>query len=240
MFGLLFSRWPDFLLIQNPPAIPALIICYFFCRILGIKLIIDWHNYSYTILALSLGDKHILVRLTGWIEFTVGKRSDANFCVTRAMKADLEKRGITAVTLYDRPPKQFQPISVQEKHELIKSLAESYSLFSEDCEEGQTIFTQLERDGKISLRKTRPGLLISSTSWTEDEDFSILLDALQFYENACLAEFPLPKLVVAITGKGPLKEFYSEIISKRNWGNVKVITPWLTAEDYPKFLGKEL
>jgi beta-1,4-mannosyltransferase len=35
------------------------------------------------------------------------------------------------------------------------------------------------------LKPTRPGILVSSTSWTEDEDFSILLDALEIYDSSC-------------------------------------------------------
>lgn len=47
-----------------------------------------------------------------------------------------------------------------------------------ESQETRTAFTQLVR-GKVELRKGRPGLLLSSTSWTPDEDFSILMDALQ-------------------------------------------------------------
>lgn len=49
-----------------------------------------------------------------------------------------------------------------------------------------TIFTEWvpsedkeSRDKNLALKEKRPGLLVSSTSWTEDEDFSILVDALQ-------------------------------------------------------------
>lgn len=71
---------------------PTLIIVWFVCRIRSSKFIIDWHNYGYTILALSLGEKHLLVRLYSRLEFNFGKRSDYNFCVTRSMKDDLRKR----------------------------------------------------------------------------------------------------------------------------------------------------
>lgn len=50
----------------------------------------------------------------------------------------------------------------------------------------------------------------------------------------------LPDLICAITGKGPLKEFYKSIIELKNWKHVTVITPWLENEDYPKMLGTKL
>lgn len=40
-------------------------------------------------------------------------------------------------------------------------------------------FTELSESGKVQFKPDRPGLLVSSTSWTPDEDFSILLKALQ-------------------------------------------------------------
>jgi beta-1,4-mannosyltransferase len=42
---------------------------------------------------------------------------------------------------------------------------------------------------------------VSSTSWTKDEDFGILLGALEKYESEAGALMPF--LHVLITGKGP-------------------------------------
>lgn len=42
----------------------------------------------------------------------------------------------------------------------------------------KTAFTEVA-ENKVVLRADRPGLLLSSTSWTPDEDFDILMQALQ-------------------------------------------------------------
>merc|ERR1712135_48040 len=84
----------------------------------------------------------------------------------------------------------------------------------------------------------RPALLISSTSWTEDEDFGILLSALKEYDTYALEKVggDLPNLICVITGKGPLKDHYCSLISNQVWRKVQIITPWLEPEDYPKLL----
>ena len=46
----------------------------------------------------------------------------------------------------------------------------------------------------------------------------------------------LPDLICIITGKGPEKEHYCQVIRQRSWSRVTVITPWLEPEDYPKVL----
>ncbi|CAG9333818.1 unnamed protein product [Blepharisma stoltei] len=76
-------------------------------------------------------------------------------------------------------------------------------------------------------------LIVSSTSFTEDEDFSIVISALDKLETV-LTETEYITLV--ITGKGPLKDYYKNLISQKTWKKSKVIFAWLEAEDYPTLL----
>lgn len=85
--------------------------------------------------------------------------------------------------LYDHPPAQFQSMTLEKKHELYYKLSQDFpELLRRDHEENQfesTQFTYKDIEGNVHLRSDRPGILISSTSWTPDEDFSILLNALE-------------------------------------------------------------
>lgn len=92
LFTLIFRQSrPNILMLQNPPAIPTIFVAWFYCFVFRVSLIIDWHNYAHSIMALSLDENHILVRFTKWVESYFGQMATANFCVTRAMQADLLK-----------------------------------------------------------------------------------------------------------------------------------------------------
>lgn len=168
----------------------------------------------------------------------------------------------SATVLYDRPSPAFQPISVIKKHELFKKLAVEYSIFaSNDMQNDSlavesTVFTQKLQNGDVILKPNRPALLISSTSWTPDEDFGILLRALESiffatvrqvifirkfsisleYDDVASSSSNYPNLLCVITGKGPQKEHYLQLISNKMWIKVSILTPWLESEDYPKLL----
>ena len=132
------------------------------------------------------------------------------------MKRDLLDRfKIDAKTLYDKPKESFGPIDTEQSHELFLKLGEKYTEFS--GENNATAFTQVDKDGQCSWILRRPAILISSTSWTEDEDFGILLEALLAYDNASSEgkHLQLPKLLCVITGKGPQKEYYRTLIDNQ-------------------------
>ena len=105
----------------------------------------------------------------------------------------------------------------------------------------ETLFTSFnEVSDNIELKKTSPIILVSSTSWTEDEDFQILLDALyEFdtkYAERLISNNNSLKVVCVITGKGPLKSKYINKLTEYSFKYTKFIFPWLIPEDYPKML----
>lgn len=96
------------------------------------------------------------------------------------MKEDLRKNHeINAVVFYDRPPDFFKETTIEEKHRLFTKLGTEYDVFVKGCDKNETVFTRQLPDSEIVLRKDRPAFIVSSTSWTEDEDFSVLLSALE-------------------------------------------------------------
>jgi beta-1,4-mannosyltransferase len=94
---------PRAILVQNPPAFPTLAAARIAARFCGARLIVDWHNYGFTLLALRLGSGSLLVRMSRWYEFAAGRKADAHLCVSEALRRDLQRAGISAQVLYDRP-----------------------------------------------------------------------------------------------------------------------------------------
>uniref|UniRef100_A0A669BGL0 ALG1 chitobiosyldiphosphodolichol beta-mannosyltransferase n=1 Tax=Oreochromis niloticus TaxID=8128 RepID=A0A669BGL0_ORENI len=205
---LLTMELQEHVLMQNPPGLPSIAVTWFVCLLRGSRFIIDWHNYGYTIMALSHGPAHPVVRLAKWYEHFFGPLASHNLCVTNAMKDDLQKNwSIKATTLYDRPASVFRETPLRLQHELFVRLAAVYPQFrhtgSEEAE--RTIFSVRDlADSTVTLRAERPALLLSSTSWTEDEDFSILLTALEEYEGFIKGGASLPPLLCVITGSADL------------------------------------
>lgn len=225
------------LLIQNPPSIPTMLVSYFICCVRHSHLVIDWHNYGYTILSMALKPSHPLVKFSRWYEKKCGRLSTYNLCVTNAMKDDLEKNwNVRSVAVHDRPPELFAPIEEAQQHNLFLRLCQKYPMFGvANSSKERTRFTEKEASGHALKLTERPALLVSSTSWTEDEDFGILLEALTEYDKCEACDF-LPDLVCVITGKGPQKEFYSKKIQQQRWKKIEFCLPWLEPEDYPQLL----
>ncbi|KAL7750951.1 mannosyltransferase [Sorochytrium milnesiophthora] len=233
----------DCLLLQNPPAIPTLLVAQLPRLLRGTRLIIDWHNLGFSILALRLGNEHPLVRVHRWYERVLGRCADGHITVTAAMadwlarECYISKRKI--VVLHDRPPESFHRLSVQEMHDFLVSMRAAYhdeypQLFSNVAtalgDTSRTLLTEVV-SGTVRMRRDRPFVVVSSTSWTEDEDFGLLLDALAAVDKQGR------RLLVVITGKGPLRDQYMRRADDMRLQNVSIVSVWLRPEEYPRLLG---
>lgn len=247
-YALLFSvkkRPVDFVLVQNPPAIPLLGVAYVFCQIKAFQqgrrpgLIIDWHNLGYSMLK----DGSTIQRIAKVYERIMAPLADGHLTVTKAMKDYLiANMGVTTSNidvLYDCPPDMFEPLGVMEQHEILSKLDKQ---LCEACPRSwsatntakQTLFTEQLGEGGFRHRPGRPALVTSSTSWTADEDFGLLLAALQLLDER-IKDTEL-RILVVVTGKGPERAMYEERISRLHLHSVAVATVWLEASQYPSLL----
>ncbi|CAO2812846.1 unnamed protein product [Amaranthus hypochondriacus] len=221
---------PDVFLVQNPPSVPTLVAVKWASWIRHSAFIVDWHNFGYTLLGLSLGRGSRFVAAYRWFEKHYGQLADGSLCVTKAMQHELAQNwGIRATVLYDQPPDFFHPASIEDKHKLFLKLDKEFRHFEgvRDC---------------IS----------------HDEDFDILLEAAVMYDRRVAAilseddsikneaiwdamndgkQIMYPRLLFVITGKGPEKEKYIQKMKNLNLKRVAFRTMWLAAEDYPLLLG---
>lgn len=169
------------------------------------------------------GQNDLFVQVSKVYECFLGRLApSANLTVTHAMKNDLLgppyniKSPIE--TMHDRPAEIFKPIRNRSERQIFL----------------QNI--QITADFADAILSGSVRLLVSSTSWTPDEDFSILLDALVEYAAS-------PKhapLLVVITGRGPQKAMYEAKISKLTddgrLPNITIRTAFLSFEDYANLL----
>jgi beta-1,4-mannosyltransferase len=183
---------------------------------------IDWHNYGWTILAGTRGANHPFVEISKAYECALGRVAPTvNITVTHAMARQLKgpPYGIKTpiLTLHDRPASIFQPLkSSADRKDFLERLPETKEIAS-----------------NILSGETK--LIVSSTSWTPDEDFSLLLDALVKYAQ----DSPRP-IVAIITGKGPQKAYYQariqDLQKRGQLPNIRILTAWLSMEDYATLL----
>lgn len=124
--------------------------------------------------------------------------------------------------LHDRPANHFRPIKAEQRAPRLR-----------------TVLPVSEAIAPVLAGKTR--LLVSSTSWTPDEDFSILIEALCIYSSKALTTHPqLPEILAMITGKGPQKDAYLAKIRKLEAEGklemARIRTAWLSIEGYATLL----
>lgn len=240
----------DGVLVQNPPAVPLLMVAVTYCRMQRAALIIDWHNLGYSMLPPN-GLVRYLARQyeTFWTPY-----ADGHLTVTKALKEYLisdwhilgnQTTPTNISVLYDCPPALFRLRSIKEQHCILKKLHDKLAAhcpkhWTETLNsDTQTLFTEEYAPGRYRPRKDRPAFIISATSWTRDENFGMLLQSLQELDERISSEqsnSSLLKVFCLLTGKGALKESYEEHISRLPLQHVVVCTCWLEPTDYPVLL----
>lgn len=206
------------ILIQNPPSLPSHLIGFGLAKLLGMRFIIDWHNFGFTLLGLKGGIiSKIIRKAVEALELGIGRCvGDEHLVVSMAMSEYLKGKGFNnVIVVYDRPVKQrFKAISDPKKKKEERS-----SLLGKH-------FTILNLEKKANF-------IISSTSWTEDENFEYLLDALEQLAKINTKE----QWAFLITGKGAgREEFERRIIEMGLPKTIEVRCKWLSSEDYVKAL----
>lgn len=212
-------------LIQNPPSLPSFFIIAIVKFLTGCQVIVDWHNTGYSIVmnVHSMRESSPIIKLLKLYELLIPRYFDHHFTVTNAMKQFLVENQYDPAkitVLYDKP---FINIvsSQSQRTELFSRLKSTFPAYSRSF-----IDDIIKGDEDIICG-------VSSTSWTPDEDFGVLFDALMQYEQS---ETKLPRLVVFITGRGPLREHYEKKIQESGMKRVCIIPVWLSHEDYPYLL----
>lgn len=121
------------------------------------------------------------------------------------------------IVLMDRPPERFSPFDEDAKAQFLKNLPDTRW---------------------VDRNATK--ILVTSTSYTPDEPLHPLITALLKYSKTSISS--LPKILLLITGKGPMKEQYRQIIEESSLSgkdpNTKCVAKmvWLEPDDYPRLL----
>ena len=211
---------PDVILVQNPPAVPTMAAAWTAARMRGARLVVDWHNLSHTILAVRLGEHHRAVRTLARSEARWARRADAHLAVSQSLADWLRRKWrLQANVVYDRPGDAFTKPSLEAANDLWHRLAR-----------------------ELHLGGRRIPLVVAPTSWTPDEDFDLLLEALERAERTLVSKHGTsdgtsPDLAVLLTGRGAMKSVFEQRLSRRDFKRVAVRTVWLEPGDYPTVVG---
>lgn len=203
---------PHAILVQNPPAMPAATLAIPAARLRRAELIVDWHNLSAATLALRVGPEHALVRATERLERWVAGEAGASLCVSEALRQHVQRsarRGPCAV-LYDRPLQRPSAITDEERTAILSRVSDALSV-------------------ELALSGDRaPVVAVTATSWSQDEDMGMLLDAISMF-----AEAPL---VLIATGLGPGRAAFEARARGLERSDLRIVTGWLAEDLYRDLL----
>ncbi|HYC01529.1 MAG TPA: hypothetical protein VEC57_20525 [Candidatus Limnocylindrales bacterium] len=209
------------LLVQVPPAIPNLTVAALAGRLCGCRIIVDWHNFGWSMLALRARAGSALIGAARAYERWSGTLAHAHLCVSSAMRDVLTKEWKLSpvAVLHDKPADVFLaavPADLQKLRGLLGHVAGPPS-----------------GDSDLAV--------VTSTSWTADEDMDLLLRAL-VHLDVCLAGGDTTARVPAIvqppflelfaTGDGAARADWERRAAAAGLRHVTIRTGWLDLELY--------
>jgi len=185
------------------------------------------------------------------VEQYFGRAADLHFCVTQSMRVLLQgdtwrtipTEASRSIVVYDHAPSFFRRATLDEMHKLFTSDDGQAVLPPSMRDQSANPFTMVNSNGQAFRRADRPALLVSGTSWTVDEPFNVLLEALQALDADLEAGRVLrgpSKVVALITGKGGEQARYQPEIDRlnRELRRVSIGTGYLKAfSNYSTLLG---
>lgn len=245
-FILCTIQRPKRMVVQNPPCVPTFLACGVVCWMRGIELVIDWHNLAFTLFGMKYGSETRVAKMCERHERKQGKMwASKHMCVTDAMREFLETEwGMTNVSVVrDRAAEQFR-IAARTRAEANNPMwFWKQTRVQEELEKSRVarsgdVLDRYVRGHHENLHRNKPRIVVSSTSWTPDENFGILLDAAIAYDarkrtSGGVSSYESPDLVIIITGKGPEREMYEQKINTLALKHVAFRTVWLDIADYP-------
>jgi beta-1,4-mannosyltransferase len=162
-----------------------------------------------------LDSANFVVQLAKTWERWLGRKADAHFCVSMAMRRILiDDFGLAdPVVLYDKPRELLPLLPVSGRSAAARNI--------------------LARVG-LTL-PSGAALAVCPTSWTADEDMDLLLEGLRCWD-AQAPQSPPFQLMVLITGRGPLRSEFEQRLSSASWRRVIPRTAFLDPADYRELL----
>ena len=233
---------PTVLIVQTPPAVPflPLIKALIWLQTLYLmrfrlpwsgehppqptKLIVDWHNLGYTLLEIDHRPK-MIVNAYRFVEEKFGK-GDYNLTVSQSMKRTLEhtvdatqpshrsRFGMSpgdVVVLYDTAPAFFGPCSPSD-------------LLSLHVEELSPPLWFVERSSNKERVSTRGLVMVSSTSWTADDDYTLVVEALKSLDSLLVSLRSSCKVWFVATGKGEARAKFEEQVKEAHFSSNITVT----------------
>lgn len=205
---------PDVIIAQTPPAIPTLVVTWVIARLRGSRLIIDWHNLGWTLLAVRFGADHPFVRVARWLERQSSSLADAHLAVSDALAHHVQTEwGLTHVrVLRDRPA------DAQSAPDAAVAMRE-----------------QLIRSAGLAAHE-QPAVVISPTSWTRDEALDLVMSAADCLEQMWSDDGPADGLVIVVSGEGSGRAAFEAQVRTRTPRRVRIVTTFVSADDYPSLV----